>query len=170
MTASLKYLSAAVLAMAVAAAILLFTPLGERPLRALFPLGDAVAIEFATLSPGDKPNRYLLCPPGHCAAPAHGESPVFDISVETLRERWREVVARQPKVELLRHGGDRLRLDYVQRTARFRFPDLVTVRLIALSPTRSTLAVYSRSIYGRGDFGANRVRVETWIAELQRAN
>ncbi len=89
----------------------------------------------------------------------------FDVSVDRLRERWREVVAAQPRVELLSEDGQQS--DYVQRSARFRFPDIITVRFISVSPSQSTLAIYSRSVYGNGDFGVNRKRIEAWLKNLR---
>ncbi len=60
--------------------------------------------------------------------------------------------------------------DYVQRSARFRFPDIITVRFISVatyhSESQSTLAIYSRSIYGEDDFGVNRERIEGWLKTL----
>ncbi len=93
-------LSIGVLIVVGVAAVLLFTPLGERPLAALFAVGDVEAVDFAELKLTDKPNQFLVCPPGSCAATPHADSPVFGVSVEQLRERWREVVAAQPRVEL----------------------------------------------------------------------
>ena len=60
------------------------------------------------------------------------------------------------------HKG--VQFDYVQRSPRFRFPDIITVRFIPVSPSRSTLAIYSRSVYGRRDFGVNEKRVQEWMA------
>jgi hypothetical protein len=50
---------------------------------------------------------------------------VFDVSVDELHERWREVVAAQPRVELLAEDGQQF--NYVERSARFRFLDIITV-------------------------------------------
>ena len=50
----------------VVAAVLLFTPLGDRPLFALFSVGDFEAVDFEDLELADKPNQFLLCPPGIC--------------------------------------------------------------------------------------------------------
>ncbi len=36
----------------------------------------------------------------------------------------------------------------------------------ALGKDRSTLAIYSRSVYGRSDFGANEGRITDWLARL----
>ena len=151
--------------MAAIAAALLLTPLGERPLSALLPVGDVAAIDFATLKLSDTPNQYLVCPPDLCAAgEAHGASPLFAVSVEELRTRWDAVIAAQPRmVTLAEHDHQ---IDYVQRTALIRYPDIITVRFIPLTPARSTLALYSRSVYGSSDFGVNRARIESWLAGL----
>ncbi len=150
-------------------AVLLATPLGDRPLAALFPVGDVEPVDFAALSLSDKPNQFLMCPDHLCRAERHAVSPVFEVPLERLAARWREVIAAQPRLEVLARDPNGLHFDYVQRSARFRFPDIVTVRLIALSPERSTLAVYSRALYGRKDFGVNRRRIEAWIELLGTA-
>ncbi len=167
MRTTLRYLLIGVLFVVVVATVLLFTPLGERPLTALFAVGDIEAVDFAALKLTDKPNQFLVCPPGLCAADPHADSPVFDVSVEQLRERWHEVVATQPRVELLAEDEESQQFDYVQRSARFRFPDIITVRFISVatyhSESQSTLAIYSRSVYGKGDFGVNRERIKAWL-------
>ena len=152
--------------MATVAAVLLLTPLGESPLIALLPVGEVEAVDFATLKLTNKPNHYLLCPPNFCGDKAHGTSPTFDLSVIELRVRWDAVIAAQPRLVIL--AEDDGQIDYVQRTAMVRFPDIITVRFISLSPSRSTLAIYSRSVYGTSDFGVNRARIEAWLAALNR--
>ena len=163
----LRYLAIIALFAVVVGAVLLFTPLGERPLTALFPVGDVETVDFAELKLTDKPNQFLMCPPGFCGANPNADSSVFDISVEQLRARWREVVAAQPRVELLAKDEDGRQIDYIQRSARFRFPDIITVRFISASPSQSTLAIYSRSIYGGSDFGVNRERIDAWLTFLR---
>ncbi len=163
----LRYLSIVVLIVVVVGAVLLFTPLGERPLSALFPVGDVGTVDFAALTLTDRPNQFLMCPPGFCGAKPHAESQVFDVALKQLRARWREVVAAEPRVELLAAHEDGRQFDYIQRSARFRFPDIITVRFISASPSQSTHAIYSRSIYGRRDFGVNRARIDTWLTILR---
>ena len=162
-----RFVLIAVLIVVAAGAVLLLTPIGERPLAALFAVSDVETVDFAALELSNDPNWYLMCPPGLCGAGAHADSPLFDVPVERLRARWREVAAAEPRVELVAGHGDGWQCDYVQRSARFRFPDIVTVRFIAVSATQSTLAIYSRSIYGRSDFGVNRARIEAWLARLR---
>ncbi len=162
-----RYMSIAVLIVVAVGAVLLLTLIGERPLATLFSGGDGEGGDFAALELSDEPNWFLVCPPGLCGAAPHADSPLFDVPVERLRARWREVAAAEPRVELQAEHGDGWQFDYVQRSAHFRYPDIVTVRFIAASDTQSTLAIYSRSIYGRSDFGVNRERIETWLARLR---
>lgn len=164
----LGYLLIGCLITSVVGAALLFTPLGKRPLEALLPVGDIKPINFRKLELPLTPNQYLVCPPDYCSTKPHAESGEFDVSLDQLRKRLQKDIAAEPRVELLA-DQDGLQFDYVQRSARFRFPDIVTIRFIPLSPSRSTLAIYSRSIYGNSDFGVNRERVETWFRKLRAA-
>jgi len=69
-------------------------------------------------------------------------------------------------MEVLVADQERYQFEYVQRSARFRFPDIIVVRFISVSPSQSTLAIYSRSVYGKSDFGVNRERIEAWLRIL----
>ena len=53
----LRCLSIGVLIVVAIAAVLLFTPLGERPLAALFAVGDIENVDFAELRLTVKPNQ-----------------------------------------------------------------------------------------------------------------
>ena len=163
----LRYLVIVALFAVVVGTVLLFTPLGERPFTALFPVGKVETVDFAELKLTDKPNQFLMCPPGFCGANPNADSSVFDVSVEQLRERWREVVTVQPRVKLLAEDEEGQQSDYVQRSARFRFPDIITVRFISVSSSQSMLAIYSRSVYGGRDFGVNRERIDAWLTFLR---
>ena len=143
----LRYLAIIALFVVAVGAVLLFTPLGKRQLTALFPVGDVETVDFAKLKLTDKPNQFLMCPPGFCGASPNADSPVFDVPVAKLRARWREVVAAQPRVELLSKDEDGQQVDYIQRSARFRFPDIITVRFISISPSQSSPAIYRLPLY-----------------------
>lgn len=127
---------------------------------------ERIPFEFAHLQLTAKPNQYLVCPKELCTAVAHREASVYEVSASELHRAWDEVATRQPGVTFL--GGDDQTgyYDYEARTPLLRFPDTVTVWFIPISMTRSTLAVYSRSHYGYSDGGANKKRVDAWLAEL----
>ncbi len=166
MTMKRRLLWLTVVLVPVCGSALMLTPLGQPLLDRLFAVGQVPAIDFASLRLGPRPNQFLMCPPDLCAAPGNAESLVFEVPAARLRERWREVVSARPGVELVVESTDGWQLDYVARSARLRFPDLVTVRFVSLAPERSTLAVYSRALYGRSDFGVNRTRTEGWLAAI----
>ena len=155
-------------AVVVVGAVLLFTPLGIRPLEAVFSVGEIEKVEFEQLVLSGKPNQYLICPRGYCSGASGAETSGYDVPVKQLRKAWGETIASEPRVEVLAQHGD-MQVDYVQRSAWFRFPDIITVRFIPQSASRSTLAVYSRSVYGHSDFGVNKRRVEGWIQKLRAA-
>ena len=136
-------------------------------LESMLYVGEVPVIDFATLQRGPDPNQYLLCPKGMCAAETDGEAPVFDVPVEQLQVAWDEMLAEQPRLQVLRREVTNVQIDYVQRTRLLRFPDLITVRFVPVDDTHSTLAIYSRSVWGKGDMGVNRVRVEEWLARLK---
>ncbi|MEX2615714.1 MAG: DUF1499 domain-containing protein [Alphaproteobacteria bacterium] len=138
----------------------------ERSMTLVMPTPAPEDIDFAALRPADAPNRFLVCPENYCAAPPDRISPVFDMPVAALRDRWQQMLQRHPRITQARADETGLQHDFVQRSRFFRFPDSITVRFIPLPENRSTLAVYSRSRYGRDDFGVNRERIEAWLAAL----
>jgi uncharacterized protein (DUF1499 family) len=125
-------------------------------------------VDFAKLEPGRQQNRFVLCPPDLCPSSANAPSPTFNMKWERLRDYWREIVATQPRVELVAQDANGRRLTYIQRSAVFRFPDIVTVEFRPVGEERSTLALMSRSRYGRSDFGVNAARVDRWMGLLQQ--
>jgi hypothetical protein len=112
-------------------------------------------------------NAFLACPPGYCAATAF-ESPVFALSADRLARMWAEMIAGERGVVQVEHQPAARRAVLIQHTPLLRFPDIITVEFVALAPDRSSLAIYSRSRYGRGDFGTNRRRVLRWLDGLAR--
>jgi uncharacterized protein (DUF1499 family) len=145
--------------------------LGAASCSAELDLGEVPAIDFqrVTLTDGSA-NRYLVCNEDVCQrTQAHRPSPVFPVSADRLRYEWEQIVARAPRTTLFAEDPALNQVDYVQRSAVIGFPDVITVRFVALGPNRSTLAILSRSIYGRSDFGINRARIEDWLKQLAAA-
>lgn len=124
---------------------------------------DTLGVDFATLVRPSSPNTYLVCPKDRCAAPADEDGPIYAVSAAQLFERARAILAAEPRTELVQDQPDALRLVLVQRSAFFRFPDTITLQAFPLPDGNSTLAVYSQSNYGYGDFGVNKDRVRAWI-------
>ena len=127
--------------------------------------GEAVVIrDLRDPIPG---NAFLACPPDYCAATA-APSPVFALPVDILAQRWADLLANEPHVVIATSNPAQHRLVVIQHTPLLRFPDVITAEFVPLGADKSSLAVYSRSRYGRGDFGTNRKRVLAWLDRLQQ--
>lgn len=135
---------------------------GEAMLRP----GETIAFDRPEL-PGT-PNFHLVCPPSACAGATAAAAPVYRVPWQRLRDAVRDMIAAEPRITLVEEGREGRRLVYVQRSALFLFPDIVTVEILSL-PEGASLAIFSRSRYGYSDLGANRERVERWLAALDAA-
>ncbi len=136
------------------------------------PAGDRLArderVDLARLKSPLPRASWLACPPGYCAAAEARPSPVFDIPWQRLRDYWGEIVADNHRLAAVETDPEARRYAYIERSPLLRFPDIVTVEFVALGPTRSSVAIYSRSRYGKYDFSKNRKRIERWLALLQK--
>ncbi|MBI1356321.1 MAG: DUF1499 domain-containing protein [Acidobacteria bacterium] len=136
-------------------------------LAMVFGAVDREPVDFETLQLKSTPNQFLVAPQGLCRnAKPHLEAPVFDIPVVALRERWMQRIPQQPRVTELTADPRREQYDFEQRSALVGFPDTITVRFLPAGEGRSTLAIYSRSHYGKADFGVNEKRIRAWLALL----
>jgi uncharacterized protein (DUF1499 family) len=111
------------------------------------------------------PNTALAAPAGF-APPPDIVTPVYGLPADRLYAAALAVAASQPRTTLAAEYPASRQAHYVARSLVFNFPDLVTVQVAPAGPGASTLVLYSRSVYGYSDLGANRRRVETWLAAL----
>ena len=124
-------------------------------------------LDFATLKLTWRPNQYLVAPRGLTpGAQPHRESPVFPLPAAALMERFKAHALAQPRVTLLAEDKVAHKLELVQRSAFFRFPDYISVEVVPDGDGRSTIAVYSRARYGIRDFGVNKARIDHWLAAV----
>lgn len=126
------------------------------------------ALDFATLVRADSPNQFIMCPTGGCPGAAPDRtSPVFGVVEGDLRTAWDAVTSNARRTRRLATHFDGRQVVDVQRSAVFKFPDLITTEFIAIDERRSTLAIYSRAIYGQSDFGVNEKRITRWVSDLE---
>lgn len=120
-------------------------------------------VDPLTVVKGGKSNRYLMLPDAKTS-----KSPVFEVSALELATAFDAVAMAQPRVSRLAGSVEELWMTYVQRTALMGYPDYISVKAIAIANAdgNATLAIYSRSRFGRSDFGVNRARVKMWIKAL----
>ena len=114
----------------------------------------------------EKQNEYLVAPKGFAPMPPHREAPVYGRPAATVAAALEKIIAASPRVEWTGRSADGLRFEAIQRTAGYKFPDRITVEVMPLSGDKATVAVFSRSRYGRRDFGVNEARVEGWLKAL----
>jgi len=113
------------------------------------------------------PNTFLAGPRGMKPAP-DVETTLQPRAATELFDFARAVFERQPRTYVAAVFPDRLQVHYVVRSALMNFPDLVTVQVTAAGEQQSGLTIWSRSVYGRKDFGVNKQRTEAWLAALQQ--
>lgn len=133
----------------------------------LFGPPDLGPVDFATLERRRSPNDALVCRGEECPkAKADRAAKVYPVPGERLRAIVREVALAQPGVEPVfsERWADHDR--YVARTRIMRYPDTIDVAVFGLTDATSTLALYSRSQIGRSDLGANRARLDAWLAAI----
>lgn len=127
---------------------------------------DIGPVDWATLTRHATPNDALVCPASHCPnAKADEEAKVYPLAPTDLLARVKRVALAEPDTKELapdRERGAR----FVQVTRLMRYPDTVDLEVIPVGENQSTLALYSRSLVGRKDFGVNRARLQRWLAAV----
>src|SRR6516162_287143 len=99
--------------------------------------GEAIGIAELR-SPLPKPS-FLACPPGYCPAAKGITSPVFELPWDRLRDYWIEVISGEKRLVSVATDPEPRQLAYIQHSAIFRFPDIVTVEFVPLGPNRSSI-------------------------------
>ena len=121
-------------------------------------------VDPLTVARATSPNTALRAPEGAAASAADGPAPVWEgRTPEEVMAAFAAVAAEAPRTEL--NAGDPavLHATWRQRSLLMGYPDYVSVKALP-AEGGATLAVYSRSRFGRSDLGVNAARVEDWLA------
>lgn len=120
-----------------------------------------------TLTRSTNPNNLLLA---SGRDEADGPAPVWDATPEALMEAFDEVALGADRTTLLAGSVADLHATYLQRSMLMGYPDFISVKAMPAEGGGASLAIYSRSKYGRSDLGVNAARVSAWLEriELQR--
>jgi hypothetical protein len=113
------------------------------------------------------PNTHLVAPPGH-ALPAQVRHAGWRVSGPELWAAVQQVAQAQPRTTLLAAWPEALQAQWVARTRLMNYPDVVVAQLLP-GEERSALILYSRSLIGWSDLGANAARCAEWLAALDAA-
>ena len=129
---------------------------------------DIGPVNWMTLTRHRTPNDALVCSTGRCPnAKPDGEAKSYPIPPEQLLAQLKKIAVAESSTRELPCGTNCDRAArFVQHTRLMRFPDTIDLEVFPAGEGQSTLAIYSRSLIGRKDFGVNRARVERWLAVL----
>jgi uncharacterized protein (DUF1499 family) len=123
-------------------------------------------MDMSRIERPDSPNTALAAQIGFSPTPDIA-TPLYRVPAAGLYTAVRAVALGQARVFLAAEFPAEWQIHFVARSAVFNFPDLVTAQVVEAGPEASTLVLYSRSVYGYSDLGANRQRLNTWLAALQ---
>jgi len=123
-------------------------------------------IDFADLKRSPTPNDALACPPGFCTAKVDLTVAPAAISAEALAAKVKQLPSLEPRTVIVGGNDAERRYVLVQRSALFDFPDTINIAIEPVDASHATLAIYSRSRYGKGDLGVNMKRVQRWLGLL----
>jgi uncharacterized protein (DUF1499 family) len=128
---------------------------------------DIGSVNFATLTRHNTPNDALICPAARCPdAKPDAEPKTYVVPPAELLERLKKIALAEPGTsELPGEPNCERTARFLQHTRLMRFPDTIDAEVYPAGDG-STLAVYSRSLLGRKDFGVNRARITRWLAAL----
>lgn len=142
------------------------------PIAALFGQGigglpAAAPLDFAALRLPASPNTCLAATAG--AHPqAHITIPPLPVDADTAWPVLLQVGDAQPRHVRYGTWPERRQAQWVARTPLMNWPDIVTAELVPGGP-QAGLLLYSRSLFGYSDLGANRKRIEAWLGALDLA-
>ena len=130
---------------------------------------DLGEIDFATLGPAPKPNEGLICPPEHCKNRLPDQaSKEYTIPAEQLKNELVSALAQLPLTHRVDDETSPLKARYVTFSPLMRYPDTMNIEFIALSDSRSTIAIHGRAQIGQSDLGANLRRIQFWLKNIDQ--
>lgn len=124
-------------------------------------------LEFAALVQPASPNSCLAAPAGH-PGPKQLITPVLAGTPDAVFETMLALARDFPRTWQLAAWPQRRQAQWVERSALLNFPDIIVAECVT-TPGGTNLFIYSRSLMGYSDLGANRNRVRRWLEALQAA-
>lgn len=126
-----------------------------------------VRLDFATLQLPASPNTCLLTP---SVAPGQGHlhRDPLPASPEAVMAALDRVAAGMQRTFPLVRFPAHNQAQWVVRSALMNYPDIIVAEAAAVEGGTG-LWMYSRSLIGYSDLGANRARVMAWLTALEAA-
>jgi len=93
---------------------------------------------------------------------------IFDISVNSLFNHLNNIIINDNCEKVFGDINFGL-ITYVCRSKVFGFPDYVSISFEKLDNNKSSISIFSRSRFGKYDFGKNKQRIQKWLTELRKS-
>ena len=130
--------------------------------------GNLQVISFKTLKPKD--DGYLMCVSDFCAeGAANISSQTYPVSRATLSQALFSYTDNNAAINTFRSDLGARQFDFTERVSSEKFPHVITIQFIELSPTESSLNIYSRSELGSSKAELHQKRVERWLRFVESA-
>lgn len=123
-------------------------------------------IEISDVKKTPKPNQYLVCPAGFCNEVADRVSPVFNVSIDKLRQVLANLESKDTNFSLVNSDPKNDRQKYVMRSPFWRFPNLISIEYITLENGQSAIAIYAQAQLGQSDLGANKMFIDDLLRNI----
>lgn len=128
--------------------------------------GNLQVINFETLVP-DR-DGYLMCAPNFCAEDAGDiHSKTYMVSRAELSQALFSYTDNNAAIHAFRRDLGAWQFDFTERISTEKFPHVITVQLVQLSPAESSLNIYSRSELGSSKTEIHKDRVERWLRYVE---
>lgn len=125
-------------------------------------------VDFERL-PRTHPSNSALAAPSDFRPPPDLATQDYRVTPQAMFAAAQAAVLAQPRT--VPHGEfpDALQAHFVVRSAVIGFPDLVVLQVLPSPGNSSQIVIWSRSVYGRYDFGVNRRRLIAWLSAIEAA-
>jgi uncharacterized protein (DUF1499 family) len=122
-------------------------------------------LDFAHLTLPTSPNKALAAPAGFNPKPDL-VTPPYKLAPDQLFQVVRTTVQAMPHTYALDDHPGHWQAAFVARTPTANFPDIIAIAVQPNAQGGSQLVMYSHSIYGYSDMGANLARLTAWLAAI----
>ena len=128
--------------------------------------GNLEVINFQTLKPAS--DGYLVCAPKACAeGAASASAKIYAVNRSRLSQALFAYTDNNANIQTFRQDLGAWQFDFTERLVGEKFPHVITVQFISLSPNESSLNIYSRSELKSSDATLHRERIERWFRFIE---
>ena len=127
-------------------------------------------INFKNLKLRKTNNQHLVLPKEFVSLSLpNALSPKFSCDLEKLKIAFVEMIDKQPRISKKVFDNKKNKFSCIQKTKFFKFPDMIDIEFIKIDNNFSSIAIFSRSVYGYYDFNVNKNRVNLWLNILVKS-